>query len=408
MRTNRVRLRHRRAGVLVASLALLATGFGGTAVAAGDTGEARADAARQPHRGGTAGDVVKARATTFLPAPGQAADVTAWKVHYRSTTATGRPTVVSGTVLIPDDGAGPAGSPRPLVSYAVGTVGMGDQCAPSATFPTGQTAEGALIAMLLERGWAVAVTDYEGLGTPGTHTYTVGRSAGHAVLDIARAAQRLPGAAERGVTAGSPVGLMGYSQGGQAVGWAAQLHAAYAPDLDVRGTAAGGVPARLATGHSPGGLGATFHMMTLIGHGAAYPELNLASYLNRDGRALAARLSRGCLAENIEAGSRYDFSELVVRDPGKSSAWQRRLGESAVGGIAPGSPVFLYHGLADDLVVPALGEGLRDDWCRLGADVHWLGLPGADHLMAVPAAHRPAADWLAGRFAGTPAAGTCA
>ncbi|UUU44488.1 lipase family protein [Streptomyces sp. NBC_00162] len=52
--------------------------------------------------------------------------------------------------------------------------------------------EANLIQQLTLRGWAVVVTDYEGLGTPGVHTYTVGPSAGHAMLDAARAATRLP------------------------------------------------------------------------------------------------------------------------------------------------------------------------------------------------------------------------
>ena len=59
------------------------------------------------------------------------------------------------------------------------------------------------IKAALDRGWAVAVSDYEGLGTPGQHTYVVGRSEGRAVLDMARAAQRLPGT---GLTTSTPVG----------------------------------------------------------------------------------------------------------------------------------------------------------------------------------------------------------
>ena len=38
----------------------------------------------------------------------------------------------------------------------------------------------------LQQGYAVAVSDYQGLGTPGPHTYMVGQSMGRAVLDMAR------------------------------------------------------------------------------------------------------------------------------------------------------------------------------------------------------------------------------
>ncbi|MDB1086419.1 lipase family protein [Streptomyces sp. ACA25] len=388
-----------RAGVLVTGLAVLATAFGGPAVAAGDGGTA----AKTPPRAEAAGDVVSVQRSVFRTSPSERADVTSWKITYRSTSATGKRNLVSGTVLVPNDGAGSPDAPRPLVSYAVGTVGMGDRCAPSATLPRGTTAEGVLISLLLARGWAVAVTDYEGLGTRGTHTYTVGRSAGHAVLDIARAAQRLPQAAAHGITADSPVGTMGYSQGGQATGWAAQLHHTYAPGLDLRGSVAGGVPARLTAGlREDEGVGATFPLMTLIGHDAAYPDVRLAPHLNRTGRALAQRLSRGCLESNLAAGSAYRLSDLMVSDPGTSPRWQQRLEESSLGGVAPRHPVFLYHGAADDLVSPQLGEDLGRDWCARQADVEWLPLPGADHLLAIGAGQRPAADWLADRFADAP------
>ena len=47
---------------------------------------------------------------------------------------------------------------------------------------------------MVERGYAVAATDYPGLGTPGPHPYLVGVSEARAVLDPApRAARTMPG-----------------------------------------------------------------------------------------------------------------------------------------------------------------------------------------------------------------------
>jgi hypothetical protein len=110
-------------------------------------------------------------------------------VLYQSTDALGEPIAVSGTVLIPTaPWTGPGG--RPLVSYAVGTRGLGDACAPSYTLSHGVDYEGSIIMSLIDEGWAVAVTDYQGSGTPGLHTYMVGPAEGHAVLDMARAAPR--------------------------------------------------------------------------------------------------------------------------------------------------------------------------------------------------------------------------
>jgi predicted alpha/beta-fold hydrolase len=152
--------------------------------------------------------------------------VRAWQVLYRSTNGRGDADAVSGTVMVPDT-PWLGGGPRPIVSYAVGTHGLGDQCAPSYTLATGAESEYIVaMSLALAKGWAVAVTDYEGLGTPGDHAYMVSISAGRAALDIARAAARIPGA---GLTPQAPIALWGYSQGGAATASAAEQAKDYAP-----------------------------------------------------------------------------------------------------------------------------------------------------------------------------------
>ena len=68
--------------------------------------------------------------------------------------------------------------------------------APSRLLCRGLEWEAGLIAMLLARGWAVAVTDYQGLGTGtrGTHQYTVAGTLAHNVLDSVKAAHGLAAA----------------------------------------------------------------------------------------------------------------------------------------------------------------------------------------------------------------------
>lgn len=126
------------------------------------------------------------RVTAIVPAP-----VQAWELLYQSTSATGKARAVSGILLVPSIPW--TKGPRPLITYAVGTHGLGDQCAPSVKLQNGTENEVAIISQALYKGWAVVLTDYEGLGTPGTHTYAVGQSEGRAVLDAARAAYKVPG-----------------------------------------------------------------------------------------------------------------------------------------------------------------------------------------------------------------------
>ncbi|MEU6055583.1 lipase family protein [Streptomyces xanthochromogenes] len=342
------------------------------------------------------GDIVSQSPTEFHPLPGQWTNTRAWHVTYRSTTAKGTPNTVSGTVIVPNDGRT---GPRPVVTYAVGTVGLGDSCAPSANFPYGTAVEATLINQVVQRGWAVAVTDYEGLGTPGDHTYTVGRAEGTAVLDAARAAERL---GIPGVDANSPVGIMGYSQGGQASSWAAELHDSYAPDLKVKGTATGGVPADLmkVASSNDGGLGSGLIFMAAAGQDAAFPELNLNSYLNPAGKALVDYFKNNCVAIDTTVGSFKHITDMTVKNPLQQPDWQARLTESKLGTHRPDAPVYLYHGTIDELIPYAVGQQLRTDWCAKGTNVEWHALPLLGHIGGVTVGGIPAANWLADRFAG--------
>ena len=122
--------------------------------------------------------------TELLDAPG---GVQGWRVLYHSTSVDGRDIVVSGLVFAP---AGPAAGPRPVVAWGHGSVGLGDSCAPSRS--PGDLIGSSILSELLRRGYVVAATDYEGLGTPGSHPWLVGQSEGRGVLDSVRAARQIP------------------------------------------------------------------------------------------------------------------------------------------------------------------------------------------------------------------------
>lgn len=356
------------------------------------------------------GSVLRSRPSTFTldpvnhaPVPG----VTSTQILYRSTDALGQPNAVSGTVLVPD-------TPwligkRPLVTLGVGTRGLGDDCAPSYTLANGADYEGPFIAGLLAQGWAVVVSDYEGLGTPGGHTYVVGQSEGRALLDAARAAQQLPGAG----LSDSPVGIMGYSQGGGAAGWAAELAGSYAPDLDVKGTVAGGVPADLSevAEFGEGSPFIAFTLMAALGLDSAYPELDLEGYLNERGQDLVAEADDVCLVSvdgittlfSTAFTTRSDFTHT---DPLATPAWQARLEENRLGNTRPSAPVYQFHGIVDEIVPYAPARELRREWCNKGATVTWATLPG-EHLLAMVEGYPSAVTWLGARFAGIPTWGTC-
>lgn len=382
-----------------------------------------------PLPAGRPGDILWSRTVT------ESADldrlgVTVHQVLYRSDDALGEPIAVSGIVYLPADAR------TPIVGYGPGTRGLADECATSriliapartARTPTATTPEAPVVATptvtstvtaptatapadiraVLSAGWAVAVTDYEGLGTPGEHTYAVGRSEGHAVLDAVRAAIRLPGS---GLSAQAPVAVMGYSQGGGAAVWAGEQAASYAPELDLVAVVGGGVPADLAVVANTldGSLYAGFALAAASGLDAAYPELDLAAYLTAHGRAEIAAAQTECSAGLVANHVGQTIDEFTTTDPLATPEWQTRLEENRLGAdpdSVPEVPILLYHAMSDSVVPYSQAEELRNRYCAAGASVTWRSFPG-DHRDGDEQAAEVRA-FVADRFAGRPAPGNC-
>lgn len=129
-------------------------------------------------------------------------------VLYRSVDMRGGSVAVSGTLAVPDGQAPPGG--WPLISWAHGTTGVDDSCAPShdtsPDFPAHDYTSlvRKVQAQWIAAGYAVAQTDYQGLGTPGPHGYLIGTAEQRAVTDMARAARK---STRRSEPAGWPWGI---------------------------------------------------------------------------------------------------------------------------------------------------------------------------------------------------------
>jgi Secretory lipase len=348
---------------------------------------------------GQHGDIIWCRPVAS-PAPG----ANAWQILYLSTTVSGARTAVSGTVLVPT-GAYPG--TRPVTAYASGTQGWGDQCAPSREMASGSYDEQFAVDNLLSRGWAVAVTDYPGLGTPGDETYSVGIPEGYSVLDALRAAALLPGA---GLSTTAPMGIEGYSQGGGAAGWAAQLQPRYAPDLRLQGIAMGGTPANLqaVAANINGSAFFAFLGGAVIGFNAAYPSLGLLSDLTPAGRTALAQLDTMCQGQALVTYADKRIQDYTAGgiNPINEPRWQKVLNANDLGAIKPQVPLLQYHGLADEVIPWQVEAALHTKWCTMGVTTLFTSYPG-DHVATQVQAQAQVASWLAARFAGTPARSNC-
>ena len=339
------------------------------------------------------GDLARAEPMDAYLVPGVRLRGQAWRILYRSTGAIGEPTAVSGTLLLP---AGSRGrGPLPLIAYAVGTHGIGDAAAPSRLLSTGCDWEAGLMALVLARGHAVVATDYQGLGTPGDHTYMVGRALGCNVLDAIRAARRL---APAELPDGCPAAVMGYSEGGIAAAWAAQLQPSYAPELELAGVAAGAAAAdiELAGPTLDGSFFSFFVAYGAIGYAAAYPELELEPYLVGDTARTIDALRGTNIVQAAVRGPRFaHVAELTNPNVLELPSWRARLRENRLGTLAPAAPVLLHHARHDQIVAFEHSEQLLEDWSELGVDVSLhVTRGGFDHISGAVAGAPVALDWL--------------
>jgi hypothetical protein len=334
----------------------------------------------------------------------------AWTVLYLSQSLAGEPDAVTGTVLVPT-AAWSGSGPRPVLDYAVGTQGLDQASAPSLQLLAGSEYEEIGIDQALARGWAVEVTDYAGYTNGATPDYIVGQSEGHAILDIDTAALQIPGT---GISPSAPHVIWGYSQGGQASAWAAQLWPSYDPAMYLIGDASGGVPSNLDTTAEllNGHIGAPFLLFAAIGLNTDYPSLvDLDSYLNPAGLAAVDDAETdGLLGDvrfiykNIDAYTNGgETLEQLLAVPSIQEAIQAQT----LGTVPIRVPMFHYHARSDEIIPFAQDQSLNDTYCSLGDIVDWQTYPGG-HLLGYLEGMPDALNWIASRFAGDLAPNNCA
>ena len=330
--------------------------------------------------------------------------VKAWKLTYASRDTDGNPVNDLATVLLPNTES--KTSPRPLLSYQTAEDSLGAQCAPSTRIPQGIEKETPLILAALEQGWAVVVPDYEGPKSE----WTAGVQAAHGVLDGIRAAKSF---SQLGLSDQSPVGLWGYSGGGQASAWAAELQPDYAPDVKLTGVAEGGVPRNVAevARQVNGGPAAGLYFGASIGLSRAYPQyIPLSDLLNPLGQIYFSTLQKACL-EQIVAQGVFQRIEMYTKggiDPLTLPSIQTVVGLDELGHHRPSGPLFVFHSANDELIPVGGVDKLVDTYCSEGVPVEYVKDVLSEHNTLAVTGMGAAIDYLQDRFAGKPAPDTCA
>lgn len=281
------------------------------------------------------------------------------RILYATTTANDVPTVAGAAVYFPP-GEAPAGG-WPVIAWAHGTVGLGDDCAYSIAGPSAVERDWAYLETWLRQGYAIVAADYAGLGTPGEHPYLNGVVVAHNVVDAVRAATRqYSSLAKKWV-------VVGQSQGAGAAVYTARYASEFGgPELDYRGAVGTGIPAYIQDILLP--LGPHVPPVKLSPHSSAYvlyilnglrttyPALNIDSYLTESGRDWLARAREACItplsdalaADGVVIGDL--FSRPLLEIPDLHGLLTRYLGLPESG---YDRPLFLGQGLRDtDVVTP--------------------------------------------------------
>ncbi len=337
-------------------------------------------------------------------APGTVTDLVelAGRLHVRGAVTAERFTYWSRGPRGPMQSTGvlylPEGSPPhdgwPIVAYAHGTSGIADQCAftlqPRDYYLT------SVYPDLLRAGYAVVVSDYVGLGTPGVHPYLDGPAQARSIIDGVRAARAVA------PSLGTRWAVFGQSQGGHAALFTAQLAPGDAPELELRGAAATGAPSNLDLvvplagpwlPRLPLQKTTAYFGMLLAGLSSSAPELDIDGYLTPVGRDVLRIVESECAVEADAKVSGIGIGAMLSRpleDPALLAALRAMLRVPTSGYSVP---LFLGQGLTD-LEVPApLTLELIAQLHSAGTDLRVGWYPG-DHLGAAREAFPDALAFL--------------
>lgn len=333
--------------------------------------------------------------------------VRAVQLLYRTMDMNGEPEAAATTVIVPAELA--PERPCPLLSYQCAIDAMSSRCFPSYALRRRAKALGSigqlelfLILAAVAEGWAVSVPDHEGLRGLWGAPY----EPGYRVLDGIRAAL---GSELLGLSPSAPIGLWGYSGGGLASAWAAEMCGAYAPELDIVGAVLGSPVGDL--GHTfrrlNGGLLAGLPALVVAALAHIYPDLDrlIREHANEEGRALLDSLETMTTVEAVLRMARKDMGdyldeplENILSTPEITYVFDN----IKLGAAVPTPPVLIVQAVHDYLIDVNDIDVLADTYSAGGARVTYHRDAFNEHMLLHPLSAPMTLRWLTDRFAQRP------
>ena len=214
----------------------------------------------------------------------------AYRLKYVTTNARGKRALSTGMLFLPK-GRPPRGG-WPVISWAHGTSGLGDSCAPSIIGPALPQRDRPYLANWMREGYAILASDYAGLGTSGLMAYLHGRSEAHNIVDIVKAGRAFTRLLPPANRLARQWVVIGQSQGAGAAIYTARHATKFGGrELDYRGAVGTGTPAyienvvtQLAPGFPELSPGLTAYMAySLAGLRWTHPDLGIDGALTSSG-----------------------------------------------------------------------------------------------------------------------------
>jgi pimeloyl-ACP methyl ester carboxylesterase len=317
--------------------------------------------------------------------------VLGWTMRYCSTGRDDSIVEVTGLLATPD-GDAPEGG-WPLIAFAHGTAGLGDQCAPS----TSGIEKMLYLETFIGAGYAIVASDFAGLGTDGIPGFLIGESEGRSVLDSARAARGISGA-----NIGPQTMIVGYSQGGHAALFAGELAPTYAPEIDVVAVAALAPPTDLTEltdvrFNEPNSFDTA---APLIASWVDYYGQDPSSLVTAQGAEVLDIVVNECTGRLPQAqGPVDDFLQASLLD---IPEWAALLEENSTGQSAIAAPVFIAQGGRDKLVPLEVTRSAIPDLCAINDNLRYQEYDGVSHGNLRLAAADDMLQFLADGLAGQP------
>lgn len=337
---------------------------------------------------------------------------TAVKMTYRSTSGLdGRPTEVSGVVVVP-----PGKPPRggwPILAIGHLLTGIIPQCAPSLASELGGYA--SVLSVFATAGYVVVMSDYEGLGVASQglqHLPLQATTLGNNLVDSVRATRRI---APETSTKWAAYGI---GQGGLASWAAADLASTYGAGLDMVGAVAlsplanmSGMVDLAERGELPRELYYTY-LMVLAAQANSPQQLDLGEFEAprvRDLVDVTARCAPLDTDSLVKAVEPLGPDDIRPRDPAAADRLRSQIAAAAVpldaGG--PAAPVLAVYATEDPTVPGQWIEDAARAACERGNPVQVDRRVG-DRDTANDIVTQTALGWLQARFDGQPLAGACA